>query len=202
METTPHKCLHGDKCLVHSNNVQEGDCLIMVDEEGVNPKDLLGVKKAPLRLVPPALAIGTAPVMALGARKYGAYNWRTYPVKLSVYLEAIERHYLAVKDGQWLDPESGEPHIFHISACVSIIADAKANGSLVEDWPVSQGPAAALLSEQDGTKETPTTSVDVSTWGEEEPTAITWEEHTIAAPYQAPFQGEFGPIDIKGVDCE
>ena len=117
--------------------------------QGVNPKDLLGIKKAPLRLVPPALTIETAPVMALGAAKYGPYNWREYPVKLSVYLEAIQRHLLAVLDGQWLDPESGRPHLAHISACAGIIFDAKEIGNLVDDWPVNEGPAAALLAEQD-----------------------------------------------------
>jgi hypothetical protein len=111
----------------------------------VNPKDLIGVTKAPLRLVPPALTIGVAPVMALGAKKYGPYNWREYPVKLSVYLEAIARHLLAVMDGQWLDPESGQPHIAHIAAGVGIILDAGATGNLVSDWPIFDGPAADLL---------------------------------------------------------
>jgi hypothetical protein len=114
----------------------------------VNPKDLIGVTKAPLRLVPPALTIGVAPVMALGAKKYGAYNWRKYPVKLSVYLEAIERHLLAVMDGQWVDPESGQPHVAHIAAGVGIILDALATESLVEDWPIAHGPAAELLAAQ------------------------------------------------------
>lgn len=119
---------------------------------GVNPKDLIGVKKAPVRLVPPALVIGAAPVMALGAKKYGPYNWRDYPVKLSVYLEAIERHYLAVKDGQWLDPESGEPHVAHIASCVAIILDAQALGQLEEDWPTKPGAASDLLARQDGSR--------------------------------------------------
>jgi hypothetical protein len=117
----------------------------------VNPKDLIGVTKAPLRLVPPALTIGVAPVMALGAKKYGPYNWRLYPVKLSVYLEAIERHLLAVMDGQWVDPESDQPHVAHIAAGAGIILDALATESLVEDWPITPGPAAELLAAQAGT---------------------------------------------------
>lgn len=117
--------------------------------QGVNPKDLRGIKKAPLRLVPPALVAGTAPVMALGAEKYGPMNWRQYAVKLSVYLEAMERHLAAVLDGEWLDPESGEPHIFHISACVGIIADAQVIGKLDEDWPPVAGGVMKMLAEQD-----------------------------------------------------
>ena len=116
--------------------------------EGVNPKDLIGAKKAPLRLVPPALTIEVARVMKLGAEKYGPYNWREYSVKLSVYLEAMLRHLLAAMDGEWEDPESGAPHVAHIAAGVAILLDAEANGSLIVDWPVFSGPAAALLAEQ------------------------------------------------------
>lgn len=113
--------------------------------EGVNPKDLIGVQKSPLRLTPPALIIEVADVMALGAAKYGPYNWRQYPVKYSVYLEAMERHLLAAMDGQWLDEESNRPHVAHIGAGAGIILDALACDNLVMDWPVHEGPAADLL---------------------------------------------------------
>jgi hypothetical protein len=120
-----------------------------------NPKDALGIKKTPLRLVPPALVIWTAGVMATGRSKYGELydvsgydgaNWRDKKVRLSVYLEAIERHTLAVEDGEWLDPEDGMPHVAPISACVAIILDAKACGSLIEDLP-PKGTAAAQMNE-------------------------------------------------------
>jgi hypothetical protein len=109
-----------------------------------NPKDLLGIKKTPLRLVPPALSVWTAGVMATGRSKYGelydvwgydGMNWRMKAVRLSVYIEAIERHTLGVKDGQWFDEEDGMPHVAHISACVAIILDAWSCGSLILDVP-------------------------------------------------------------------
>jgi hypothetical protein len=109
-----------------------------------NPKDLIGATKAPLNLVPPALFIEVAPVMALGAKKYGPYNWRESKVKLSVYLTAILRHTLAALDGQWEDPESGRPHVAHVGAGVGIILDADASGQLIDDLP-KPGPAAKLL---------------------------------------------------------
>lgn len=115
-----------------------------------NPKDLLGIKKSPLRLVPPALLIGVAPVMALGAKKYGPYNWRESEVKLSVYLEAQLRHTLAALDGQFYDPESGEPHVAHTAAGSGIVMDAALLGKLVYD--TVDGPAAELLAHQDGTR--------------------------------------------------
>lgn len=118
-------------------------------ESSVNPKDLIGATKAPLGLVPPALVVSVAPVMALGAKKYGPYNWRDKQVKLSVYLEAMLRHTLAALDGQWADPESGEPHLAHVAAGVGIVLDAQAIGQLVDD--VSERPKGAaplLLAEQ------------------------------------------------------
>lgn len=116
-----------------------------------NPKDLLGVKKAPLHLVPPALRIRTARALADGARKYGAYNWRQKAVKLSVYLAAMQRHIDAYWDGEECAPDSGYPHLDHAAACLAIIMDAAAIGKLVDDRP-TKGGAAALLAEQDDTK--------------------------------------------------
>jgi hypothetical protein len=117
----------------------------LMDE--ANPKDLLGVKKAPLGLVPRALRISAAPAMLLGARKYGPYNWREKAVRLSVYLEAIDRHLDAYNDRQDLDDESGASHLSHVAACLAIIADADAIGKLIDDRPVAGG-AAKLLEEQ------------------------------------------------------
>jgi len=113
-----------------------------------NPKDAVGVHKAPLRFVPPALAIIASDALADGADKYGAFNWRENAVRLSVYLEAIERHLLALRDGQDRAEDSGHLHIAHIAACCAIIADADAFGNLIDDRP-TPGPAADLLRERD-----------------------------------------------------
>lgn len=116
-----------------------------------NPKDLLGVKKAPLHLVPPALRIAAAPALADGARKYGAYNWREKKVKLSVYLAAMQRHIDAIWDGQDVAEDSGIDHFSHAIACLAIIVDARAIDMLVDDRPTPGG-AAKLLAEQDQTR--------------------------------------------------
>lgn len=116
-----------------------------------NPKDLLGIKKAPLRCVPHALRILAAPACALGASKYGPYNWRSNAVRMSVYLEAIDRHLAAFADRQDTDPESGASHLSHVAACLAIIADAEGIGKLIDDRPEVPGPAAALLLAQDKT---------------------------------------------------
>lgn len=114
--------------------------------DDTNPKDRLGAKKPPLTLVPPALVIYTSRVMALGAAKYGPYNWREKKVKLSVYIEAAMRHLMALFDGEDTDPESGMPHSAHAAACMGIILDALATGNLIDDRPI-KGAAARLLAE-------------------------------------------------------
>lgn len=111
-----------------------------------NPKDILGLKKTPLRLVPPALKIFVAWVMALGAKKYGPYNWREKKVRQTVYIEAAMRHLEAVLDGENCDPESGLPHEAHAAACMGIILDARAGGHLIDDRPI-RGSAAALMAQ-------------------------------------------------------
>lgn len=131
-----------------TDNGNECNGAIRADDT-TNPKDLIGLLKAPLRLVPPALAIWVSQVMKLGAKKYGPYNWRDKKVRQTVYLEAIERHLLALRDGEDLDPESGKPHEAHIAACCAIVLDARANDCLIDDRYIThkRGAAARLLSE-------------------------------------------------------
>lgn len=111
-----------------------------------NPKDLIGMTKPPLRLVPATALLYFAQVMAHGAKKYGPYNWRQKAVRYTVYLEAAMRHILAALDGEENDPESGQPHTAHAGACMAIILDAKSINKLIDDRP-TPGAAAHLISE-------------------------------------------------------
>lgn len=111
-----------------------------------NPKDILGLKKAPLRLVPPALIIFVSKVMGLGAKKYGPYNWRDKRIQHTVYLEAALRHILSSLDGEDTDPESGMPHEAHAAACMGIILDAKSLNILIDDRP-KPGAASKLITQ-------------------------------------------------------
>lgn len=113
---------------------------------GDNPKDRLGMCKPPLHLIPPAAEVLESVVMALGAKKYGAFNWRTSAVRASVYVAAARRHLLAWFDGQDNDPESGMPHLAHARACLGILLDALATGNLVDDRP-NAGASAQLIEE-------------------------------------------------------
>lgn len=111
-----------------------------------NPKDLIGLRKPPLRLIPASALIYLSKVMGLGAAKYGPYNWREKKVRRTVYLEAAMRHILQALDGEDIDPESGVPHEAHAMACMAIVLDALATGNLVDDRPI-KGVAARLIVE-------------------------------------------------------
>lgn len=84
--------------------------------------------------------------MALGAEKYGPYNWREKEVRYTVYIEAAMRHLYSALDGEDNDPESGVPHVAHAAACAGIILDAMATGKLVDDRP-TPGAAPKLIKE-------------------------------------------------------
>lgn len=124
--------------------------ILPVEPDTTNPKDALGVKKAALRFVPPALAILASDAMADGAAKYGAFNWRETDVRLTVYIEAIERHIAALKDGQDYAEDSGHSHLSHIAANIGIIADADVLGKLIDDRALP-GAGPQLLRERDKT---------------------------------------------------
>ena len=117
-----------------------------------NPKDRRGVKKVNLGLLPGAGKIYGALAMENGAGKYGPYNWRDKKVKMTVYLDAMERHLLALRDGEDLSTDAKLPHLGHIIACAAILADAKEGGFLIDDRP-RPGPAAALLDKWDRSKD-------------------------------------------------
>jgi hypothetical protein len=111
---------------------------------GTNPKDLLGIKKVQLNLVPPSSIIYQALAMEDGAKKYGPYNWRENKVIASIYVAAAMRHLQQWYDGEELASDSQKPHLAHALACLGIIVDAKETGNLVDDRPLP-GAASQLI---------------------------------------------------------
>jgi hypothetical protein len=118
--------------------------------DGLNPKDLIGAKKAPLTLVPAALVIAVADAMQNGAEKYGAFNWREpgKPIQVMTYVEAAQRHLAAYVDGEDLAPDSRVLHLGHAGACIAILLDATEGGFAVDNRPPA-GPASKMLAERD-----------------------------------------------------
>lgn len=71
--------------------------------------------KPPISLIPRSAIEAEARVLGFGAEKYGRDNWRK-GMSWSRVVDAIQRHALAIADGELTDPESGEPHAAHIRA--------------------------------------------------------------------------------------
>lgn len=115
-----------------------------IGSDTTNPKDLLGVRKVQMHLVPESLVIHVAHAMTDGAAKYGPYNWREKAVRGTVYQSAAKRHLAAWFDGEEVAKDSGVHHLAHAAACIGIILDAMETGNLVDDRP-TPGAAAALL---------------------------------------------------------
>lgn len=100
-----------------------------------NPKDLLGIKKVPMEVIPDPGLVHTAMAFAEGANKYGSYNWRSNPVKKSIYIAACRRHLMQYWNGEQYDVESGVHNLGHAIACLMIILDAEAIGNIIDDAP-------------------------------------------------------------------
>lgn len=98
-----------------------------------NPKTQFGIAKPGNWCIPtiPYLEYGLAHLQ--GALKYGAFNWRDDPISISTYVEAAIRHVELYKSGQKVASDTGIHHLAHAMTCFSIIIDAEAHGTLIDD---------------------------------------------------------------------
>lgn len=121
-------------------------------QDETNPKDALGTKKPNISLVPASAIIYAAKAMENGAKKYGAYNWRTKKVQALIYIDATLRHILSYLDGEELASDSKVHHLAHALASISILVDAIETGNLIDNRP-ALGAANRLIEEHDGDKQ-------------------------------------------------
>lgn len=109
-----------------------------------NPKRQFGVKKPSAQFIPPVAILEESVVMALGAAKYGAFNWQNDPVDATTYYSAAIRHLLQWYSGEDVDAESGASHLAHVRACMAILLDAQASGKLIDDRPKCASASEAI----------------------------------------------------------
>jgi hypothetical protein len=100
-----------------------------------NPKDAIGIKKAPLSTVsmPVVMEVGLA--MLEGAIKYRRHNYRVIGVRTSVYYDAAQRHLNAFWEGEDIDSDSGLSHVVKAMACLMVLRDAQIRGKAIDDRP-------------------------------------------------------------------
>lgn len=68
--------------------------------------------KLRLDLIPPEMHRALGEVLTFGAGKYGDRNWEQ-GLDLDRLYAANQRHLLAHREGETIDPESGLPHLYH-----------------------------------------------------------------------------------------
>jgi hypothetical protein len=101
--------------------------------KAVNPKDGIGNTKLPLHLWPFSATAQGSLALLDGMLKYGRLNWRGTEVRASVYVGALLRHVAEWLEGVNVDAKSGLHPLAHGLACLAIIVDAEAAGTLVDD---------------------------------------------------------------------
>lgn len=91
-----------------------------------DPKIQQGAQKPPLAIIPLASMEACAMAFKEGRRKYGKASWRGAELDTEEYCSAILRHAMAITNGEWIDPDSGNPHAAHIMATAAILIDSHA----------------------------------------------------------------------------
>lgn len=102
-----------------------------------NPKDIVGVKKAPISTVPCNVMLEVGLAMLEGGCKYGRHNYRKAGVRASVYYDAVVgRHLFGWWEGQDIDPGSGLSHVTKAIAGLVVLRDAMMNRKWTDDRPI------------------------------------------------------------------
>ena len=100
-----------------------------------NPKDAIGISKAPMSTVPAAVLAEVGVAMLEGACKYGRSNFRIAGVRASVYYDATMRHLMAWWEGEDTDPDSGMSHVTKAITSLVVLRDAMIQDMCTDDRP-------------------------------------------------------------------
>lgn len=105
------------------------------DQKPTNPKDAVGIRKAPLSVVPMNVIAEVGLAMLEGAAKYGRHNYRGVGVRASVYFDGTMRHMIDWWEGVDLDPDSGVHHVTKAIAGLVVLRDAMLQNKCEDDRP-------------------------------------------------------------------
>lgn len=99
---------------------------------------MAGVKhdsgKLPYHLISPWILRALAVILGFGAKKYSARNWEQ-GMDWSRVFGALQRHTWAWWEGENVDPETGESHLWHAACCIMFLVDYEARGVGKDDRP-------------------------------------------------------------------
>jgi hypothetical protein len=119
-----------------------GDCegFILKSSTGqtkeTNPKDVIGMKKAPISTLSCAVLFEMGLGMLEGARKYGRHNYRAMGVNASVYYDATIGHLMDWFEGEDIDEDSGLNHVTKALTSLITLRDSMLMGNWVDDRPL------------------------------------------------------------------
>jgi hypothetical protein len=105
------------------------------DVKASNPKDVVGIRKAPLSTLPMNVVAECGVAMHEGALKYGRHNFRAVGIRSSVYFDATMRHMVTWWEGEDIDPDSGLSHITKAIVSLMVLRDAMLRGMVNDDRP-------------------------------------------------------------------
>ena len=103
--------------------------------KATNPKDAIGISKAPMSTVPAAVLAEVGVAMLEGACKYGRSNFRIAGVRASVYYDATMRHLMSWWEGEDTDPDSGMSHVTKAITSLVVLRDAMIQDMCTDDRP-------------------------------------------------------------------
>lgn len=72
-------------------------------------------------LIPQGTLEEVIKVLEYGANKYSPDNWKKVPEMEVRYYDAAMRHIDAYWQGEYLDEESGQPHLAHAVCCLMFL---------------------------------------------------------------------------------
>lgn len=98
-----------------------------------NPKTQFGVTKPRATYTPPIPYLEYSKAHLQGALKYGPFNWRDDPVTMSTYLDAAESHIAKFRAGCDKASDTDIHELGHAMTCLSIVIDAQAYDTMIDD---------------------------------------------------------------------
>lgn len=83
-------------------------------------------------LISPWAMEGLARVLTHGAQKYADHNWRK-GLSWQETIDSLKRHLAAFERGEDIDPESGLPHVDHITCNATFLSEFQKLGRGTDD---------------------------------------------------------------------
>lgn len=117
------------------NALYSGAQKIAANAKPTNPKDTVGVRKAPMSTVSQLVLAEVGVAMLEGALKYGRSNYRVKGVRGSVYYDAAMRHLRSWWEGEDIDQASQLSHITKAITSLIVLRDAMILEKFTDDRP-------------------------------------------------------------------